>query len=256
MKIAISNKSRRDNFVALFQILKGCTSLVSMMIYEDHIYIQGMDKSHVCLFDIKIMRTWFDEFKLDTGDSKNICFDSSTLHTILNIATDDQVISLSYKGDTDTLSVELTSNSKGNFNKFFSIPLTEFDNDIFDIPIVDYDAEFSISAKKMHEITSQMILFGSDIQICCADDKINLNTRGDLGNMMVSIPIEDLNEYCIAEEETIDLLYNLTFIHKMGLSTKLSNDVKISISKDCPMKIEYDLGENSRFLFYLAPKLD
>jgi proliferating cell nuclear antigen len=256
MKIAISNKSRRDIFVALFQILKGCTTLVSMMIDEEHIYMQGMDKSHVCLFDIKIMRTWFSEFELDATDSKNICFDSSTLHTILNISTDDQSITLSYKGDADKLSVDLTSNSKGNFNKFFSIPLTEFDNDIFDVPNADYDAEFSINAKKMHEITSQMILFGSDIRICCADDNINLNTQGDSGNMMVSIPIEDLNEYCIAEEETIDLSYSLTFIHKMGLSTKLSNDVKISISKDCPMKIEYDLGENSRFLFYLAPKLE
>lgn len=256
MKISISNKSRRDIFVALFQILKGCTTLVSMMIEEEHIYMQGMDKSHVCLFDIKIMKTWFNEFELDSGDSKNICFDSSTLHTILNIATDDQIISLSYKGDADKLSVNLSSNDKGNFNKFFSIPLTEFDNDIFDVPNTDYDAEFSINAKKLHEITSQMILFGTDIRICCADDKINLNVQGDLGNMMVSIPIEDLNEYCIAEEETIDLLYNLTFIHKMGLSTKLSNDVKISISNDCPMKIEYDLGENSRFLFYLAPKID
>ncbi len=256
MKLVISDKRKKETFVALFQILKGSTNLISIMMHEDHIYMQGMDKSHVSLFDIKIMKTWFGEFELDSGDSKNICFDSTTLHTILNIATDDQVISLSYEGDADKLRIDLTSNTKGNFNKFFSIPLTEFDNDIFDVPDTDYDAEFSINAKKIHEITSQMIVFGSEIRINCADDKVNLTTNGDLGNMLVSIPIDDLNEYCIAEDETIDLLYNLTFLHKMCLSTKLSNDINISISKDCPMKIKYDLGENSRFLFYLAPKLD
>jgi proliferating cell nuclear antigen len=256
MKLVISDKRKKEMFVALFQILKGCTNLISMMMHDDYIYMQGMDKSHICLFDIKIMGKWFSHFELNFGDSKNICFDSSTLHTILNIATDDQAISISYQGDAEKLSIELTSNTKGNFNKFFSVPLTEFDNDIFDVPNTDYDAEFSINAKKMHDITSQMILFGSDIRINCADDKINLNTDGDLGNMMVSIPIDDLNEYCIAEDETIDLLYNLTFLHKMCLSTKLSNDINVSISKDCPMKINYDLGENSQFLFYLAPKLD
>jgi proliferating cell nuclear antigen PCNA len=256
MKLLISDKRKKEMFVALFQILKGSTNLISMMINDDHIFIQGMDKSHVCLFDIKIMGTWFSHFEVNFGDSKNICFDSSTLHTILNIATDDHSISISYQGDADKLSIDLMSNVKGNFNKFFSVPLTEFDNDIFDIPNTDYDAEFSINAKKMHDITSQMILFGSDIRINCVDDKINLNTDGDLGNMMVSIPIDDLNEYCIAEDETIELLYNLTFLHKMCLSTKLSNDINVSISKDCPMKIKYDLGENSQFLFYLAPKLD
>jgi len=202
------------------------------------------------------MGIWFNNFEIEPLDSKNICFDSSTLHTILNIATDDQTIVISFSGDTDKLNIDLTSDVQGDYNKFFSIPLTEFDNDIFDVPAAEYDADFSLNSKKIYEITSQMIHFGSDIRISCLDDKINLNTQGDLGNMMVSIPVEDLNSYSISEDEVVDLLYSLTFMHKMCLSTKLSSDINISISKDYPMKIEYDLGENSRFLFYLAPKLE
>ena len=107
MKLVISDKRKKEMFVALFQILKGCTNLISMMVSDDHIFMQGMDKAHVCLFDIKIMGTWFSHFEVNFGDSKNICFDSSTLHTILNIATDDHSISISYQGDADKLSIDL-----------------------------------------------------------------------------------------------------------------------------------------------------
>jgi proliferating cell nuclear antigen PCNA len=255
MKLIISDKQKKEQFLAIFQVLKGCTNIVTIIFNDNHIYIQGMDKSHVCLFDMKIMDAWFDKYEFCNDDNKSISFDSSTLHAILGIAKDGQDISIFYEGDADKLNIELVSVSSINYNKYFSIPLTEFESDILEVPDTDYDAEFSIEAKKICEITSQMITFGADLRINCSDEKVNLSTEGELGDMLVTIPIDDLNEYSIAEDETIDLLYSLTFVHKMCLTTKLSTDVNISISKDYPMKIAYDLGAGSQLLFYLAPKI-
>jgi hypothetical protein len=42
----------------------------------------------------------------------------------------------------------------------------------------------------------------------------------------------------------------------MCLTTKLSDNVEISIGRECPMKMKYDLGDKSRVLFCLAPKLE
>ena len=47
MKVTISNKNKKDLFVALFQIIKGCTSVVRIIFQQDKMYIQGMDKSHI-----------------------------------------------------------------------------------------------------------------------------------------------------------------------------------------------------------------
>jgi hypothetical protein len=49
------DKIKKDMFTALFQTLKNCTNIICLIFYEDHLYIQGMDKSHVCLFNIKIV---------------------------------------------------------------------------------------------------------------------------------------------------------------------------------------------------------
>ena len=258
MKLSISDKQKKELFLAIFQLLKGATSTISMIMNEDDIFVQGMDRSHVCLFDMRIMKKWFNHFEIEENDIKNICFDSTTFHAILNIMQDDQTITISYLGDADKLNIDLTSQNQTNYDKCFAIPLTTLEADVFEIPDTEYEVDFSINSKKIYEIISQMSLFGSDINIECNEEKVCLKTTGDLGEMLVNIPIDDLNEYSVSENETIDLSYSLTFIHKMCLSTKLATDITFSISKDFPMRIKYSLGEEegNRLLFYLAPKIN
>ena len=41
----------------------------------------------------------------------------------------------------------------------------------------------------------------------------------------------------------------------MCLTNKLSNEIHFSISAEYPMKISYDLGDDSSIVFYIAPKM-
>ena len=54
MKIVISNKNKKDLFIALFQTLKNCSTLINVKFEQDKLHIQGMDKSHICLFNVNI----------------------------------------------------------------------------------------------------------------------------------------------------------------------------------------------------------
>ena len=257
MKITISDKNKKDLFVALFQTLKNCTTLVSLVFDTDKLHIQGMDKSHVCLFDINILKLWFNEYIVDK--KVEISFDTHVFYTIINSKQDSNNILIQYdeSTDLDNLNVDLVSkeNPKGDFNKYFKIPLADYETQLMSIPFVDYDAEFIILSKKICEIVNQMITFGDDIQIKCSEEKINLITNGVTGEMLVNIPIEDLNEYSIVEGESLDLKYSLNYISKMCLTNKLSSDVHFYISSQFPMKIKYDLGDESSFVFYIAPKI-
>jgi hypothetical protein len=73
--------------------------------------------------------------------------------------------------------------------------------------------------------------------------------------MLVTIPIDDLTEYSVNEGENVELAYSLSYVHKMCLTNKLSNEIQFSLSKDYPMKLKYDLGETSTLEFYIAPKI-
>jgi proliferating cell nuclear antigen len=164
-------------------------------------------------------------------------------------------ITLHYEGAADSIEIDLT-NAKGEFNKYFKVPLIDMESDLLEIPNVDYDVEFSIKAKKMNELISQLATFGDVIDIKCSEDKIDLISKGDGGEMLVNIPINDLSEFSISEGQIIDISYSLNYINKMCITTKLSSEIEMSISDNMPLRIKYDLGNNSSVMFFLAPKVE
>lgn len=254
MRVTIEDPCYKSKFISLFHLIKGCTSIINIIFNDDHIYIQGMDKSHVCLFNVRISSEWFITYDIQKGKSYNFCIDTHIFYTILNVSTETQSINI-YSNDTDCLNIDILSSNGNNFNKFFKIPLLDIEHENLDVPDTDYNAEFSISSKKICEIFGQMLVFGTDINIKCSEETIDLIASGLIGEMKVNIPIDDLTEFSINEGETLDLSYSLTYISKMCLTTKLSDDISFHISDDYPMKIKYDLGKGSSLIYYIAPKI-
>ena len=123
------------------------------------------------------------------------------------------------------------------------------------IPETEYDVDFSISAKKIQDVFTQLLIFGDVLNIKCTEEKIDLNTSGVCGDMLVNIHIDDIVEFSISEDENIDILFNLKFIHKMCITNKLASEIEFSIRKDYPMKIKYNLGKDNYANFYIAPQI-
>lgn len=260
MKLIISEKHKKDLFISLFSIIKKSSSHCNMIFEEEYIHIQGMDKTHICLYDVKIFNDWFNHYERNNqNDSEKICFDSDVFHSIINAKNDDISIHIFFEGNADNLNIDLINNqnskNKGDFNKHFKIPLVEFDYDVLELPNTDYDAEFSINSTKICDIASQMGQFGNDLHINCDENKIELIANGMTGEMLVNIQIDDLDEYSIVEGETLSIDYSLMYINKICLTNKLSNLISFSISKEFPMKINYDLGVKSHMIFYIAAKV-
>jgi proliferating cell nuclear antigen PCNA len=259
MNILISDKRKKEIFVSLFQVLKNCTSIVNVMFNIDNAHIQGMDKSHICLFDIKINKEWFTNY--DIKNTNKICFDTNVFYSIISSKSDNQDLIIKMnKNNEDTIHINFISQEKetkkNEFNKFFKMPLVEYEYEEMNIPIVDYDAEFSLSSKQISEMFSQLSNFGSDIIIKCSENDISLTTNEVNGEMRVDIPIDDLTSYSIVEGEEILLTYSLTYINKMCITNKLSSDIEFSLSNERPMKISYNLGDDSSMVFFIAPKIN
>jgi proliferating cell nuclear antigen PCNA len=257
MKLSIVDKSKKDIFISLFQLLKNAASVICINFNDDHIYIQGMDKSHICLFDIKIFSSWFNTYEYFSSDDSCICVCSQFFYNILAMSQDKTSLNIHYEGKVDAIFIDLLCEQEtGDYNKYFKLPLTDFEPEVLNIPNVDYDAEFSIGAKKICELCTQLLIFGDIMNVKCNEDKIDIVSKGVGGEMAVNIQIDDLNEFSISEGEIIDISYSLNYIHKMCLSSKLSTDIGFSISKDYPLRIKYDLGEDSVVMFYMAPRID
>jgi proliferating cell nuclear antigen len=257
MNIQISDKKKKEFFITLFHVLKNCSSIINSTFDSNMLHIQGIDKSHVCLFDVQINKNWFSVYELDKENEKNISFDSNTFYSIISTKSDNHDLHIKMnKNDNDILyiSFQPIETIKGEFKKSFKMNLTEYDYDKFNIPTVDYDAEFILSSKNITDIFNQLSNFGNDIFIKCSEEEINLTTTSISGEMQVEIPIDDLSSYSIVENEEIKLNYSLAYINKMCITNKLSSEIIFSLSNDFPMKIQYNLEDNCSIKFFIASK--
>jgi proliferating cell nuclear antigen len=258
MKIQINDKKKKELFVSLFHILKSCSSTINLHLTSDSMHIQGMDKSHICLFNVILNSKWFDEYKID-NDAK-ISFSSSVFYSIISTKTDNQNLHIFMKNtDDDQLEIKFESEGdtkKKDFKKSFKMPLIEYEYEEMNIPTPDYDAEFSFSSKQISDIFSQLNNFSDDIIMQCSENDVNLSANGANGEMKVEIPIDELTSFSIVEGEIITLTYSLAYINKMCITNKLSTDIDFSLSNECPLKINYDLGDNSNLVFFIAPKMN
>jgi proliferating cell nuclear antigen len=253
MNITVSDKKKKDLFISIFSLLKNSSSQINATFSSDIMHVQGMDKSHVCLFDLTLQKDWFSNYQVTT--STNLCFDANIFYSMISTKGDDQQLVIQ-KVDDDSLSIQLVNgDKKSDYSKFFTMPLIEYEYEEMSIPETDYDAELSLPSKKVSDMLSQLSNFGDDLNITCSDDFVDFKTKGNSGEMRVNIPVDDMSSYSVVEGEEINLNYSLIYISKMCVTNKLSSDIDFSVSCECPMKIRYDLGDDSSLLFYIAPKL-
>lgn len=252
--ILLNDSKKRRIFTILFQIIKSCSSIVHIHLKEDRMYIQGMDISQVCLFDIEIKREWFSKF----DDIKDILIhiDTVIFYNILSFnSTDTQELKINLGEDGDSIQFDFILEK---FNKYFTIPLIDTDYSWMKIPSYEYDSVFTISSKMICDIFSQLMTFGDVLTIHCTEENIILYSK-DLtkGEMKVVISIEDLVDYSIIENTTIVVKYSLNYIQKYCLNTNLSSQIQFSISKEVPLKITY-LSETDDCIiqFFVSPKIE
>lgn len=272
MKLSIENKTKLEMFVALFQLLKNWSSQLNLQFEPDQLFIQTMDKSHICLSNIVIKAAWFSEYFVD--ESTTFALDTGSFATMMNYAVKHNRVDIIYT-DADKLFINLISSSSSsttnkaatinkatdkdstaaNFDHFFELPLIDIEQENLNIPNVDYDVEFSMESKKFSDLISELMVFGPNLNILCNEDLLEFNSSGDSGKLKVNIPIDSLNEFAISEGEELNISYSLAHIGKMCLSTKLGGEIGVGISAQYPMSLKYSLGDDSTVAFFVAPKI-
>jgi proliferating cell nuclear antigen len=253
----ISDKKKKDIFISIFNLFKSSSSHINLNINKNTFHIQGMDKSHICLFDLKLFCEWFDYYEVNK--KYELCFDTGTFYSIINTKSEDQALVFYLDEDKIyTLSIEFKNSEnckKTDYNKFFKLPLLNYEYDEMVIPSTEYDAEFVLPSKKVTDMLSQLSNLGDDLNIKCSEVCVDFKASGNSVEMRVNIPTDDMSSYAVVENEIINLTYSLIYISKMCITNKLSSDIEFSLSNESPMKINYNLGNKSSLIFYIAPKL-
>lgn len=246
-------------FVTLFQRMTQFTEHVNMIFSEEGLYIQGMDHSHIIIFELTLPGSWFESYELE--EKNTIGINTHIFSKVLGVYQKTQYIEISTT-ENDVLSVEFKgSDNKSVFDKSLEVPLLDIEYDLMEIPEIDYQAEISLDSSTFSTVINQLKQFGENMTITCSEEEINLSSHSeDKGKMTTNIPIDDVNEFAIEEGETLEMSFALKYIHDVSMYQKIANTISVHISKDMPMKMYYNLSSNDEekasLVFYMAPRID
>lgn len=255
VEFIISDKKKKEIFISTFHLIKNASSQINLIINKVTFRIQGMDKSHICLFDLNLNNLWFDYYEVNK--EYKLSFDTNIFYSIISTKSEDQALIFYLEDEnSESLTIELKNGVKKNdYNKFFTLPLLDYEYGWMIIPDTEYDADLSLPSKKVTDMFSQLSNFGDDINIICSQNCVDFKTKGTSGEMRVNIPVDDMSSYAVIENEKIDLVYSLVYISRMCITNKLTTDIEFNLSKEYPMKINYNLGHESSLMYHIAPKL-
>lgn len=259
MELQIEDPIKCEQFVYMFQYMRQFSDFINIMFQNERMYIQCMDPAFVIVFEIILPSKWFSLYKLNTGEV-TLGINSSILYKVLDAR--DKVQHIHIDSTEEKLNVHFvrpteTANSKKVFDKNFEIPLLDIQSDLMEIPVIDHQAELTMSGTTFAHLINQLRNFGDTMRVVCSEEKITLESESiDLGKMSVDVTIDDLEEFAIEEEKTMELGFSLKYLHDISLYQRIAKNILIGISDNSPLKASYCLDDDASLSFYLAPKMD
>lgn len=98
------------------------------------------------------------------------------------------------------------------------------------------------------------------VSIEASKDGIKFSCNGDIGNGSVTLRgVQDIekpqNNIDIELTEPVSLVFSLKYLVNFCKASTLADHVKLCLSSEVPLLVEYILSGSSYLRFYLAPKV-
>ena len=175
LEITINNDKKVYQITQILHNLKNISSELNLLCDENGLYAQGMDSSHVCLFELNIKPGWFDTYNCSQECVMGI--HCEMLFKIISCIKEGQHIDM--KHDPVNSASKLTINLLGNsYDKSFELSLIDIESDMVELPEKEYTADIKFVSKDYAELVNQLSIFGDRLKIKC-DDEIVLNSENE-----------------------------------------------------------------------------
>jgi len=223
--------------------------------------LQAMDSSHVSLCSLMLKKDAFEEFRCDRNVSVGL--NLATMTKIVKCAGNDDAVTIkaSEKGDHVAFVFE---NQNGGKVSDYEIKQMDLDGEHLGIPETDYSCVVKMPSTEFQRICRDLSQLGESVVIECDKEGVQFSAQGDIGTGNIKLAqtasVDKKEEAVVIEmQEKVTLTFALRYLNFFCKATPLSPQVKLSMSSDVPLVVEYaitDTEEPSYVRYYLAPKIE
>lgn len=252
MKLVIKDQKKCSIFKSLFTMLPTIADEVNIHVSEEELFIQAMDTGHICLYELRLKKDWFDSYE-EVENEEVYGIQLSLISKIMSCLNSDFEIHI-YDGKTDVMCFDFISEK---MSKSFEVSLMDLDIDMLSVPNVDHDVDMEIGSSIFQSLVNELNNFGEVVNINATEETFNLESKCNKmeTTMKVKIDIDDFTSYSIVEDGIADGDFSLSHLHKIVALGKLTPITNIYFSNELPIQISFNFDENSGVNLWLSPRV-
>jgi len=224
---------------------------------DSGIALQAMDNSHVALVSMMLKSESFSPFRCDRNIALGINLTSLT--KVLRCAQNEDILTLKAEDAPDVVNL-VFEDAKTDRMSEYDIKLMDIDQEHLGIPDTEYAATVAMPSSEFQRICRDLSALSESVSIEATKDGVKFACSGDIGNGTISLRshtnVEDESKNVdIQLSEPVALTFSLKYLVNFCKASGLSDQVKLCLSNEVPLLVEYSLQNNSYLRFYLAPKI-
>ncbi|KZZ95945.1 Proliferating cell nuclear antigen, PCNA [Moelleriella libera RCEF 2490] len=224
---------------------------------DSGIALQAMDNSHVALVSMLLKAESFVPYRCDRNIALGVNLTSLT--KVLRAAQNEDVVTLKAEDAPDVLNLLFETADNDRVSEY-DLKLMDIDQEHLGIPQTEYAATIAMPATEFRRICTDLAAMSESVNIEASKDGVKFACNGDIGNGSVTLRSHtnvekpELN-VDIELTEPVSLTFSLKYLVNFCKAAALSSQVKICLSSEVPLLVEYNLTGSSYLRFYLAPKI-
>ncbi|KAH0544158.1 DNA polymerase delta processivity factor [Glutinoglossum americanum] len=252
-------EARLEQALLLKRVVEAIKDLVQDCNFDCNdsgIALQAMDNSHVALVSMMLKAEAFSPYRCDRNIALGINLTSLT--KVLRCAQNDDILTLKAEDAPDIVNLTFESSESDRISEY-DIKLMDIDQEHLGIPETEYAATISMPSAEFQRICRDLMALSESVSIEATKEGVKFSCIGDIGNGSVTlrnhanVEKPELNME-IELTEPVALTFSLKYLVNFCKATALSGTVKLCLSNEVPLLVEYGLAGSSYLRFYLAPK--
>ncbi|KAF1818076.1 proliferating cell nuclear antigen [Dissoconium aciculare CBS 342.82] len=224
---------------------------------DSGIALQAMDNSHVALVSMMLKSESFSPFRCDRNIALGINLTSLT--KVLRCAANEDILTMKAEDAPDVVGFTFENAETDRISEY-DIKLMDIDQEHLGIPETEYAATIKMPCAEFQRICRDLSALSESVSIECTKDGVKFTCTGDIGNGSITLrshtnvdkPQQNVE---INLSEPVALTFSLKYLVNFCKASGLSDSVKLCLSNEVPLLVEYEISNNSYLRFYLAPKI-
>lgn len=217
--------------------------------------INGMDSGHIGFVDYFLAASDLARCKIPRPKCVGVSL-AVLARVLSNVGSSDK-LTMSLNEKEDRLVVSYT-NDHVSKRGLYEIALTNLNEDALEIPAIDYAADVQAKTSDILTALREVSTFGEFLNLTLDEEGFHVETTGELGSAKQTLENIEGREMMLEDPATpVSAKFAAKFllgIMKGGGS--LSPSSRLEFGAGQPLRASFHYGTSSRFVGYLAPRLE